>query len=54
MFGIKDVFTTINAMGGVVAICLCIDGRPFAAGVAMLLGYLCGDTVDGWIADPTT
>lgn len=50
MFGIKDVFTTINAMGGVVAICLCVDGRPFAAGVAMLLGYLCGDTVDGWIA----
>ena len=50
MFGIKDVFTTINAMGGVIAICLCVDGRPFAAGVAMLLGYLCGDTVDGWIA----
>lgn len=50
MFGVKDIFTTINAMGGVVAICLCIDGRPFWAGVAMLLGYLCGDTLDGWIA----
>jgi phosphatidylserine synthase len=50
MFGVKDVFTTINAMGGVVAICLCIDGRPFWAGVAMLLGYLCGDTLDGWVA----
>ncbi len=50
MFGIKDLFTTINVMGGVVAICLCIDGRPFAGGVAMLLGYLCGDTLDGWIA----
>jgi phosphatidylserine synthase len=50
MFGVKDLFTTINAMGGVVAICLCIDGHPFWAGVSMLLGYLCGDTLDGWIA----
>ncbi|MEZ4403370.1 MAG: CDP-alcohol phosphatidyltransferase family protein [Kofleriaceae bacterium] len=50
MFGIKDLFTTINAMGGVIAICLCIDGRPFWAGVSMLVGYLAGDTVDGWIA----
>lgn len=49
-FGIKDIFTTINAMGGVVAICLCIEGQPFWAGVAMLLGYLFGDTLDGWVA----
>jgi phosphatidylserine synthase len=49
-FGIKDIFTTINAMGGVVAICLCIEGLPFWAGVSMLLGYLLGDTLDGWVA----
>jgi phosphatidylserine synthase len=49
-FGIKDIFTTINAMGGVVAICLCIEGEPFWAGVSMLLGYLFGDTLDGWVA----
>ncbi len=50
MFGIKDIFTTINLMGGVVGISLCIDGRPFAAGVAVLLGYAFGDTLDGWVA----
>ena len=50
MFGIKDIFTTINCMGGVIAICLCIDGHPFWAGVSMLLGYLLGDTLDGYIA----
>lgn len=49
-FGIKDIFTTINAMGGVVAICLCVEGKPFWAGVSMLLGYLFGDTLDGWVA----
>lgn len=49
-FGIKDIFTTINLLGGVVAICLCIDGQPYWAGVSVMLGYFCGDTVDGWIA----
>ena len=50
MFGIKDIFTTINLLGGVVAICLCIDGQPFYAGVSVMLGYLCGDTLDGYVA----
>jgi phosphatidylserine synthase len=50
MFGIKDVFTTINLLGGIVAICLCIDGQPYWAGVSVMLGYLCGDTLDGWVA----
>jgi phosphatidylserine synthase len=49
-FGIKDIFTTINLMGGIVGICLCIDGQPFAAGVSVMLGYLCGDTLDGYVA----
>jgi phosphatidylserine synthase len=50
MFGIKDVFTSINLLGGVVGIALCIDGKPFEAGVAVLLGYVFGDAVDGWVA----
>jgi len=50
MFGVKDIFTTINVLGGAVGICLCIDGRPFEAGVAVMLGYLFGDTLDGWVA----
>jgi CDP-diacylglycerol--serine O-phosphatidyltransferase len=49
-FGIKDLFTTVNALGGCVAIFLCIEGHPFAAGVAVMLGYLCGDVLDGWVA----
>jgi phosphatidylserine synthase len=50
MFGIKDIFTTINLMGGVVGICFCIAGRPFEAGVSIMLGYLFGDTLDGYVA----
>lgn len=50
MFGIKDIFTTINLLGGIVAICLCIDGQPYWAGVSVMLGYLCGDTLDGYVA----
>jgi phosphatidylserine synthase len=50
MFGVKDLFTTINLLGGVIAICLCVDGRPYEAGVAVILGYLLGDTLDGYIA----
>jgi len=50
MFGIKDIFTTINLLGGIVGICLCIDGQPYWAGVSVMLGYLCGDTLDGWVA----
>lgn len=50
MFGVKDLFTTINLMGGVVAICLCIDGQPYYAGVSVIAGYLLGDTMDGYIA----
>jgi phosphatidylserine synthase len=49
-FGIKDLFTTINLLGGVVGICLCIDGHPFWAGIAVWIGYFCGDTIDGYIA----
>src|SRR5689334_4789079 len=50
MFGIKDLFTIINLLGGIVAMCLCVDGQPYAAGISILLGYLCGDTLDGYVA----
>jgi len=50
MFGIKDLFTTINLLGGVVGICFCVDGKPSWAGAAIMLGYLFGDTLDGWVA----
>ena len=50
MFGLKDIFTTINVLGGVVAICLCIEGEPYWAGVSIMIGYAVGDTMDGWVA----
>jgi phosphatidylserine synthase len=50
MFGVKDLFTCVNLMGGVVAMCLCVDGRPFEAGVAVILGYVFGDALDGYVA----
>jgi phosphatidylserine synthase len=50
LFGIKDIFTTINLLGGVIAIALCIDGKPFEAGAAVMIGYLAGDCLDGRIA----
>jgi phosphatidylserine synthase len=51
MFGIKDLFTTFNLLGGVVALLLCLgeNPRPVAAGVAILIGYI-GDVLDGLVA----
>jgi hypothetical protein len=31
VFGLKDVFTTIHAVGGAVAVLLCVEGLPFEA-----------------------
>lgn len=50
MFGIKDIFTTINLLGGAVAICLCVEGLPWEAGIAVMAGYFFGDAIDGWVA----
>lgn len=54
MFGLKDVFTSLNCLGGIIAICLCIgapDGtpRPFEASLAILLGWI-ADALDGQVA----
>jgi len=49
-FGLKDVFTGINLVGGVLAIVFCIQGRIDYAAYAFLLGYVCGDSLDGFVA----
>lgn len=49
MFGLKDVFTTVNVLSGVAAIYLCIHGRPVAASYAFLVGYA-ADCFDGVVA----
>jgi CDP-diacylglycerol--serine O-phosphatidyltransferase len=49
-FGVKDLFTLVNLMGGVAAVSYLFDGRPQAAGYALLAGYLLGDALDGVVA----
>jgi phosphatidylserine synthase len=49
-FGLKDIFTCINLLGGVIAIIFCIHGRPDYASYSILLGYICGDALDGFVA----
>jgi phosphatidylserine synthase len=48
--GLKDVFTGINLLGGVLAIIFCIRGRADYAAYSILLGYVCGDALDGFVA----
>jgi len=52
-FGVKDLFTLVNLMGGVGAIVLVVEGNLRAAGLALLLGFLLGDTLDGPVARMT-
>jgi CDP-diacylglycerol--serine O-phosphatidyltransferase len=50
-FGVKDLFTLVNLMGGVVGVHFILAGSPPAwAGYALLLGYLLGDSLDGAVA----
>jgi len=49
-FGVKDLFTVINILGGVAGIIFVIDGRPQLAGLAVFAGYLFGDALDGTVA----
>ena len=49
-FGVKDLFTLVNLMGGVFGIYFVMDQRPDWAGFAVLAGYLFGDTLDGVVA----
>jgi phosphatidylserine synthase len=52
-FGVKDLFTLINLLGGVFAVHFVVAGEPLRAGYALLAGYLLGDTLDGPIARAT-
>lgn len=52
-FGIKDLFTVINVLGGVAGLVFVIQGRPQLAGVAVFAGYLFGDALDGFVARAT-
>ena len=51
--GVKDLFTLINLLGGVAGVYFVLDGRAEVAGVAVLAGYLFGDTLDGVVARAT-
>jgi phosphatidylserine synthase len=52
MFGLKDVFTSLNALSGVVGIYFCIKGHPLWASYSFLVGYA-ADCVDGLVARAT-
>lgn len=48
-FGLKDLFTLVNLVGGVASIAFAIAGDLWWASFAIMLGYL-GDVVDGPVA----
>ena len=52
-FGIKDLFTLINLFSGVAAIRFALQDRVQAAGYAVVVGFLCGDLLDGLVARRT-
>jgi phosphatidylserine synthase len=49
-FGLKDVFTLVNLLSGVVAVRFALAGHPRTAGCAVVVGYLGGDVLDGAVA----
>ncbi|MBN2725708.1 MAG: CDP-alcohol phosphatidyltransferase family protein [Deltaproteobacteria bacterium] len=49
-FGLKDVFTLVNLLGGVAGIILAMQGRTVDASYAVLLGFILGDSLDGAVA----
>jgi len=49
MFGVKDLFTAVNALAGVAALALCAEGRWLWASYAVMAGYA-ADMVDGRVA----
>jgi len=49
MFGVKDLFTALNALAGVAALVLCAEGRALAASTAIMAGYV-ADLFDGRVA----
>jgi CDP-diacylglycerol---serine O-phosphatidyltransferase len=49
MFGVKDLFTAGNALGGVFALAFCMEGNRLYAAYAVMAGYA-ADMVDGRVA----
>lgn len=49
-FRLKDVFTLVNLLSGVVAVHYVVAGQLNRAGYAVLVGYLGGDLPDGAVA----
>ena len=49
LFGIKDLFTSLNVLGGALGVLLCVEGMPFAAACCVLLGWI-ADIFDGLVA----
>jgi len=49
-FGVKDLFTLVNLLSGVVAVAFAVQGEVRDAGYAVLVGFLLGDIVDGTVA----
>ncbi|HVR62557.1 MAG TPA: CDP-alcohol phosphatidyltransferase family protein, partial [Polyangia bacterium] len=52
-FGVKDLFTMVNLLGGVLGIYFAALGDPATAGYCILAGYFFGDTLDGVVARAT-
>ena len=49
-FGVKDLFTIVNLLGGIAGIYFVLDGQAQLAGFAVFAGYLFGDPLDGPVA----
>ncbi len=52
-FGVKDLFTMVNLLSGVVALRFALGGEERNAGYAILVGFLVGDILDGTVARRT-
>ena len=52
-FGVKDLFTMVNLLGGVFGIYYAAIGDTALAGYAILAGYFFGDALDGPVARAT-
>jgi len=52
-FGVKDLFTLVNLLSGVVAVGYVLHDRPRHAGYAVIVGFLLGDLLDGTVARRT-
>jgi phosphatidylserine synthase len=52
-FGVKDLFTLINLVSGVIAVRFALADHLRRAGYTVIIGYLAGDLLDGLVARAT-